>query len=1418
MWSSLLLLSLLLLGSGAIGDAASSSGQVADNSSGKAVQLVRPEPYHRGLEVVEEGLAVLESMTEPVAIVGVVGPFKTGKSFLLNQLMGRSEGFTIGPTVDPATTGLWLWSEPSKRPLTESGHSYSVAFLDTEGFFSSQGNEDYDAKVFSLAALLSSHLLFNTLRTADAASLDYLELLSQRASLFAFKSSERTSSVDEQQPENDQDNLADVPALPFLTWVVQDFFSELPDQTSSTDWLLRLLKDRKRDNTRYSPERKLQSLYQKDALTCHTLSYPAQTRQELLRLDLTRPDQLSQDYLKELAELNMTIMSKLLPKTGPDGKFLDGKGLATLLRLLTRAINAPDKFPQMPSTWDGFLQLQLQTALDSALNHYKTSQQAFLNSSRNSALEPVGIARLLNFHKKAMDEAIDFYHTFFSGFHLSGGTRYSRLFQQEQAKGEGQLRTRLEEVQALTEAENRENIYRQFAEETANLRTVYTDKVKQLQMPMPMKLWLQAVTELHQAALTDFKTILQGHQDSEFYGLAIEQAERDIAGLLNHHTIRNEEAIMESLKQALASAEEAYSSFLAKPLGSPNACLNETALRITNAVALNAFWTTFENQTQRLRQEPLYGGVYSQAQEAVTNLQQSFSNNNSKCLHTLFSEATAVVVDCATKESNELIAMLPVEEGTIHSRMNALALSIVERYHALPELSDFHGDRIYRHHEALLKENVEQLRGKLCQLNVQKMKKVVAPQLEDIKSVLAEECSSYIFTWSFTRRARALANERLEKIIQWPSLREAVVEDFISHSLVDLYNQVDVISGYTLVVSALIIIILPILVKLNWESSGPDISAPSQDLGNTEQEEVVTTTSYEQVQQLVKTKEKDSQQEKERHEESEYAQLANTECLERKDELSNSRDSSKLTVLTSLPESENGPTMTTELKTTTEEYEPTTAGEKEKEQEQETYMSEIEVEAVRGEAQDNVGVISPTTLPDRSAEQEQMVLMPTQAEDADDVSNADDSEVESNSAETSLDSTKLPPGEGYSNIGSGHQEELESHKPAHSTDDSTMQPNVGEDKGNNEREQEAEDEREYQQEAELPEAEDVQQQKSEPNEGERAPEENDQKKASEKDEQQYQEDEEKNGRSLREENLHTQLTPNEEHDQKGDQVQEAVDEQKQQMEDEAEEQKESEEEDRDDLQKPDERNQQDRYKEEEIGEDENQLEDEEAYTGEEKEAEHHETERAEQQQYEEPNNVEDEGNNKEEEPQDKEDEQEKQRNFEDEENREENEEVDDEQAHQGEQEEQQNCEQVNDEGEEASQHLQNHEGTYDGEEEGEGQQRQEEASQQDNYAASPPSTEHTEQEEQGVEEQEQKEIEVTQEEKAQQLGDEMANVEHQMEGDQLRETHNQVMEAQNDETVEDQEADDFPSSIESTASAVDSSSPVEDTEDASTSS
>lgn len=68
----------------------------------------------------------------------------------------------MGAIPEPETRGMWI------RILQDNVKGVDgsrVVFLDTEGFYGEGSSRSYDARVFAIATLLGSHMIYNTLRT-----------------------------------------------------------------------------------------------------------------------------------------------------------------------------------------------------------------------------------------------------------------------------------------------------------------------------------------------------------------------------------------------------------------------------------------------------------------------------------------------------------------------------------------------------------------------------------------------------------------------------------------------------------------------------------------------------------------------------------------------------------------------------------------------------------------------------------------------------------------------------------------------------------------------------------------------------------------------------------------------------------------------------------------------------------------------------------------------------------------------------------------------------------------------------------------------------------------------------------------------------------------------------------------------------
>ncbi|CAI0385652.1 unnamed protein product [Linum tenue] len=156
----------------------------------QAFPIVEPDPGHTKLRLSREGLEAIRRIKNPIAAVAVIGPYRSGKSFLLNQLLSLScdEGFGVGHMRDTKTKGIWVWGTPVELDI--NGVKTSVFYLDTEGFESVGKSNVYDDRIFALATVLSSVLIYNlpeTIREADISRLSFaVELAEEFYGRFAL--------------------------------------------------------------------------------------------------------------------------------------------------------------------------------------------------------------------------------------------------------------------------------------------------------------------------------------------------------------------------------------------------------------------------------------------------------------------------------------------------------------------------------------------------------------------------------------------------------------------------------------------------------------------------------------------------------------------------------------------------------------------------------------------------------------------------------------------------------------------------------------------------------------------------------------------------------------------------------------------------------------------------------------------------------------------------------------------------------------------------------------------------------------------------------------------------------------------------------------------------------------------------------
>ena len=117
----------------------------------------------------DETLNLLKSIDKPVSVLAICGPARSGKSFILSRILGRSGAFKLGHTMNPQTYGVWMGTH-----YLDFGE-YAMILLDTEGTDVVGAKSEDDISILLLATLLSSCLIYNSVKVLNETDLQTLE-------------------------------------------------------------------------------------------------------------------------------------------------------------------------------------------------------------------------------------------------------------------------------------------------------------------------------------------------------------------------------------------------------------------------------------------------------------------------------------------------------------------------------------------------------------------------------------------------------------------------------------------------------------------------------------------------------------------------------------------------------------------------------------------------------------------------------------------------------------------------------------------------------------------------------------------------------------------------------------------------------------------------------------------------------------------------------------------------------------------------------------------------------------------------------------------------------------------------------------------------------------------------------------------
>ncbi|CAI2350226.1 unnamed protein product [Caenorhabditis sp. 36 PRJEB53466] len=173
----------------------------------RIVEVVEESDHSFELNILELEKILLNPKIadKKVAVIGVAGAYRKGKSFLLNfflryltwrskaeKVMGEIDledeqwmspnsplsGFSWRGGSERDTNGILIWSEPFLMK-DKNGEEVAVLLMDTQGAFDSQSTVKDCATIFALSTMISSVQIFNLSQNIQEDDLQHLQLFTE---------------------------------------------------------------------------------------------------------------------------------------------------------------------------------------------------------------------------------------------------------------------------------------------------------------------------------------------------------------------------------------------------------------------------------------------------------------------------------------------------------------------------------------------------------------------------------------------------------------------------------------------------------------------------------------------------------------------------------------------------------------------------------------------------------------------------------------------------------------------------------------------------------------------------------------------------------------------------------------------------------------------------------------------------------------------------------------------------------------------------------------------------------------------------------------------------------------------------------------------------------------------------------------
>uniref|UniRef100_A0A8I3ZYF3 Guanylate binding protein 5 n=1 Tax=Callithrix jacchus TaxID=9483 RepID=A0A8I3ZYF3_CALJA len=553
------------------------------------------------LVVNPEALKILSAVTQPVVVVAIVGLYRTGKSYLMNRLAGKNKGFPLGSTVKSHTKGIWMWCVPHpKKP----GHT--LVLLDTEGLGDiEKGDNENDSWIFSLAILLSSTFVYNSMGTINQQAMDQLHYVTELTDRIKASSSPDNNYV--------EDSADFVSFFPAFVWALRDFSLELKtdeEPITPDDYLELSLKLRKgadiKSKSFNDPRLCIRKFFPKRK--CFIFDRPA-WRKNLAHLEQLKEEDLNPDFIEQVAEFCSYILSHSNVKTLSGGITVNGPRLESLVLTYVSAISSGD-LPCIENAVLALAQIENSAAVQKAIAHY--DQQM----GQKVQLPMETLQELLDLHRDSEREAIEVFirssfkdvdHLFQKELAAQLDKKRDDFCEQNRKASSDRCSALLQDIFSPLEEEVKEGIYskpggyRLFIHKLQDLKKkFYEEPNKGIQAEEMLQMYLQSKESMTDAILQTDQTLTTKEKEIEVERVKAESAQAS-AKMLEEMQRKNEQMMeqkersyQEHVKQLTEKMERDRAQLLQE---------QETTLALKLQEQERLLKEGFENESRRMQNE-----------------------------------------------------------------------------------------------------------------------------------------------------------------------------------------------------------------------------------------------------------------------------------------------------------------------------------------------------------------------------------------------------------------------------------------------------------------------------------------------------------------------------------------------------------------------------------------------------------------------------------------------------------------------------------------------------------------------------------------------------------------------------------------------------------------------------------------------